>query len=257
MFIFISTYRTQSDREKVIFGLQKFGLKVKILGACSNTTFEEAVNEVDYSDYRFFLAFENSLCEDYLTEKVYHALDASIRFGVVTVIYGGSDFSKFLPEKSYISATDFDNVDKLAQFLKSVIKDKTILKTYYQWQLDYEVVDYTTFNNGHYIAKFGWANLCKKLWETPSNEHKEIEKVRDHFGPCKKMPASFFNLTSVDLLEMYFADVAMFLEFMQISHLSKSQIAKWIDDDELPSNIDTTIRPSAREYVRALLGLVD
>ena len=36
-------------------------------------------------DYKFYLAFENSLCQDYITEKFFQAANA----GVVPIVYGG------------------------------------------------------------------------------------------------------------------------------------------------------------------------
>ena len=45
-------------------------------------------------DYKFYLSFENSLCQDYITEKFYLALYA----GALPIVYGG------------LNALDYDKV---------------------------------------------------------------------------------------------------------------------------------------------------
>lgn len=44
------------------------------------------------SDYYFFLSFENSFCEDYVTEKLLHALGHF----TVPVVYGGANYSRYV-----------------------------------------------------------------------------------------------------------------------------------------------------------------
>lgn len=44
------------------------------------------------SDYYFYLAFENSFCEDYVTEKI---LTATQHYAV-PVVYGGANYSRYV-----------------------------------------------------------------------------------------------------------------------------------------------------------------
>lgn len=46
--------------------------------------------------YRFYLAFENSLCLDYVTEKVFKVMDQI----VIPIVYNGADMKRILPPKS-------------------------------------------------------------------------------------------------------------------------------------------------------------
>lgn len=41
-------------------------------------------------NYKFFLAFENSVCDGYVTEKLF----ATLRYDVVPVVLGGADYSR-------------------------------------------------------------------------------------------------------------------------------------------------------------------
>ena len=55
-------------------------------------------------DYKFYLAFENSLCRDYATEKFYNPL----LFSTVPVVYGEADYKAIgAPNNSYIDVRSF------------------------------------------------------------------------------------------------------------------------------------------------------
>lgn len=54
-------------------------------------------------NYLFFLAFENSFCKDYVTEKLYNLLF----YPLVPVVYSGVDYAEILPPHSYINARDY------------------------------------------------------------------------------------------------------------------------------------------------------
>ena len=57
-------------------------------------------------DYKFYLAFENSICRDYVTEKFYNPL----RFSTVPIVYGGADYeAKGAPPNSYIDVRTFSS----------------------------------------------------------------------------------------------------------------------------------------------------
>jgi hypothetical protein len=67
--------------------------------------------------YRFTLAFENSIAEDYVTEKFFEPLLA----GSIPVYMGAPNIAEFAPgENSFINVADFDTPADLARFLASV-----------------------------------------------------------------------------------------------------------------------------------------
>lgn len=75
--------------------LNKYNLQLDIYGACGHKACPRA--EIDTclslleSDYYFYLAFENSFCEDYVTEKLLNALDHY----TVPVVRGGANYSRY------------------------------------------------------------------------------------------------------------------------------------------------------------------
>lgn len=74
--------------------LNKYNLSVDIFGACGSNTCWKGQNglclDLLEKMYYFYLAFENSHCEDYVTEKLMTALSHY----AVPVIYGGANYSR-------------------------------------------------------------------------------------------------------------------------------------------------------------------
>ena len=63
--------------------------------------------------YKFYLAFENSICPDYVTEKFFDIF--KYRYNVIPVVYNGADMAAIAPPHSYISVRDYSSVEHLAQ----------------------------------------------------------------------------------------------------------------------------------------------
>lgn len=74
--------------------LSKYNLSVDIFGACGNKFCSkdhyQQCMELLEKRYYFYLAFENSNCEDYVTEKLMTALDHY----AVPVVLGGANYSR-------------------------------------------------------------------------------------------------------------------------------------------------------------------
>ncbi len=101
-------------------------------------------------DYKFVLAFENSLCTDYVTDKLYTALQS----GVVPVVYGEADYRAYAPANSYVNARDFSGPKQLADYLWLLHTNDHLYQNYLSWNEDY-VVDRFPHD--------GWCNLCEML----------------------------------------------------------------------------------------------
>ena len=80
--------------------MMSLGVPVDIYGKCGKNSCAPGRRAGDcYSllatNYKFFLAFENSICKDYVTEKMYEAL----KHQWIPVVRGGADYSTFAPPK--------------------------------------------------------------------------------------------------------------------------------------------------------------
>ncbi|XP_064158737.1 alpha-(1,3)-fucosyltransferase 4-like isoform X2 [Anguilla rostrata] len=102
------------------------------------------------SQYKFYLAFENSQHPDYITEKLWrNALGSS----AVPVVLGPprSNYERFLPPDAFIHVDDFHSPKMLAAYLRFLAKTPQLYRRYFNWKRDY-AVHVTSFWNEHYCA---------------------------------------------------------------------------------------------------------
>jgi len=157
---FVSKCKTQSRREEYATELRKH-LQVQIYGRCGDHVCmkEKEGEETGKCDKiieesYFYLSFENSLCQDYITEKVYKVL----QMNTIPVVYGGANYAKVLPPHSYIDVGDFSTPKKLAEYLNYLAGNQTAYLEYFWWKDKYNVVsDSYLFNNPF------WCQLCQML----------------------------------------------------------------------------------------------
>ncbi|VDL58469.1 unnamed protein product [Hymenolepis diminuta] len=84
-------------------------------------------------NYKFYLAFENSNCWYYITEKV---TSNSLRYGLVPIVLGArkEDYVNTLPPHSYINVDDFKSFQDLANYLLYLDKNHTAYAEYFAWK---------------------------------------------------------------------------------------------------------------------------
>jgi alpha-1,3-fucosyltransferase len=157
---------THSQREDYVKKLAEF-IPVDIYGKCGPL---ECLPRNDprcdarvLVNYRFYLAAENSLCPDYVTEKFYRALMNDI----VPVVFGGADYTQYAPPNSYVNIADFKSPKDLADYLLLLSKNDALYSKYFDWKKDYEVIN-RPLN--------GWCDLCAKL-NDPSSPKKSYSNV--------------------------------------------------------------------------------
>jgi len=81
------------------------------------------------ANYRFTIAFENSIATDYVTEKFFQPLTA----GSVPIYRGAPNVRDFAPaEHCYIDADDFAGPQELAEFIRSM--SDTDYAAYHAWR---------------------------------------------------------------------------------------------------------------------------
>ncbi|KAK2169592.1 hypothetical protein NP493_1181g00027 [Ridgeia piscesae] len=122
---FVSNCNTQSRRERYVRELarhvdvHKFGCGGKF--SCPRTKHKYCDTVLLHRTYKFYLSFENSLCPEYVTEKLYRILNLN----VVPIVLGYSNYSAFLPPHSFIDVRDFDSPKKLAAYLTMLNENDT------------------------------------------------------------------------------------------------------------------------------------
>lgn len=140
-----------SNRLQLVVSLQKF-MPVHVYGQCGRYRCAKYNNqhclEMLQQNYMFYMAFENSLCEDYVTEKLFRVSD----YYIVPVVFGGVDYNRFMPPKSYINAEDFNSTLELARFLNDLAANTAEYSKYFWWK------EYYYIN-----PNYQFCNLCQML----------------------------------------------------------------------------------------------
>ncbi|XP_063003045.1 3-galactosyl-N-acetylglucosaminide 4-alpha-L-fucosyltransferase FUT3-like [Elgaria multicarinata webbii] len=112
------------------------------------------------SQYKFYLAFENSQHDDYISEKVWRN---AFMAGTVPVVMGPSrkNYERCLPPGSFIHIDDFPSPRELADFLREVDGNATRYAGYFQWRSWLKPVHYKSW--GYQFCK-----ACRGLQRLPS-----------------------------------------------------------------------------------------
>ena len=100
--------------------------------------------------------FENSRCQDYVTEKFFRGLGEF----VVPVVLGGADYSTVAPAKSYISVQNFTSPRQLAEYLDWLVSNPAEYLSYFWWKPHYRVVEDVDPKTPHALPASFPCKLC-------------------------------------------------------------------------------------------------
>ncbi|XP_033759532.1 alpha-(1,3)-fucosyltransferase C-like [Pecten maximus] len=184
---FISHCPTQSQRLEYIRKLRQYGVDIDIYGRCGtlqcryklglsnfkavwnltpNMSMERDCFEVLDSRYKFYLSFENGLCDDYVTEKSLHLV---LRHKIVPIIRDAANHSLFHPPNSYLDTKDFKNIKSLANRIKVLSRNFDEYKKCLQWK------KYFSSETVSGVLQTNLCDICKRL----NNQHKYQRQYRN------------------------------------------------------------------------------
>ncbi|CAH8446769.1 unnamed protein product [Heterobilharzia americana] len=131
---FVSNCVTSSPRMKYAEVLSKY-IQVDIYGECGTLHCERhdaECFEMLRKDYKFYLSFENSICQDYITEKFF--LNALNNL-VIPIAMGAkkSDYLRVAPLNSFIHVDDFNSIKQLADYLHYLNRNTSAYNEYFSW----------------------------------------------------------------------------------------------------------------------------
>lgn len=187
-FAYVSNCKSMHyDRLDLMNRLSQY-IEIDIFGKCSNKMLctkrqqtDVSCDEVMHTNYRFYLGFENSLCKDYITEKLWKALNSANH--QIPVVVGGlsiAEYDKIAPPESFIHIYNFTSVDHLGEYLQELMTNDDAYNRYHHWRQDYHVVERLDATKGATCGLCKAANKPESLragqyvqfadeWNDPSN----------------------------------------------------------------------------------------
>ena len=195
----VSHCRATSKRMQFVQKLKKY-VNVDIYGRCGTNlegtcnwewTNQNRTGENFYclheivKRYKFYLAFENSLCEDYLSEKAPQFMNIAS----VPIIMSNAKVEQYLPKNSYINVFDFKSIEDLANHILYLDKNFDEYFKYFTWRTKWTV-------DTHLVTRPGVkCDLCDLLY---TNYSKTYHNLADWFaGP---------HVCDNDKLQRHFSD---------------------------------------------------
>ncbi|XP_078397439.1 4-galactosyl-N-acetylglucosaminide 3-alpha-L-fucosyltransferase 9-like [Cetorhinus maximus] len=149
----VSNWNRKHARVKYYYELYKY-IKIVIYGQflwqrLSNNNLIPTISRC-----KFYLSFENSIHEDYITEKLYNPLLA----GSVPVVMGPSrnNYENYIPADSFIHVDDFHSAKELAGYLQMLNDNEDLYMHYFKWR-KYYTVRMTRFWDEHAC------NVCENI----------------------------------------------------------------------------------------------
>ncbi|XP_062452582.1 4-galactosyl-N-acetylglucosaminide 3-alpha-L-fucosyltransferase FUT6-like [Rhea pennata] len=167
----VSNWRADSHRVKYYQQLKQH-IAVDVYGQHHRPLAQDQLLST-VAQYKFYLAFENSQHEDYITEKVWrNALSA----GTVPVVLGPPrhNYERFLPPDAFIHVDDFPSAQDLAQYLQDLNEDAERYQRYFQWRQWLKPV-----------VTAGWAtHLCRacQFLQTMESRYQVVPKLSECFN---------------------------------------------------------------------------
>ena len=173
------------SRSRYITLLKRSGLHIDIHGQCGKKCSNEDCIKA-LKKYKFYLALENSLCDDYISEKAYiHGF----RLGTVPIVMSKANISdpSILPPGSFIDGLAFPDAAALVKHINTVGSDQKLYNAYFEWRANWTFT-MVSENEGHvpYPDDY-FCPLCEKLHST-SEPSKSIQDLRQWYEQEKCQP---------------------------------------------------------------------
>ncbi|KAK5581071.1 hypothetical protein RB653_001099 [Dictyostelium firmibasis] len=201
---FCTNCQSFSNRNEYVQELMKY-IVIDSYGKCLNNIptsdylkresgdpFERKKNIL--SKYKFTIVFENSLCQDYVSEKVLDALVA----GSVPIFMAHPSTIKYLPYRSFIFVGDFNSAEELANFLKYLDRNQEEYNKYHAWRTNQTAIEqWKGVNNYPNKPGFRFPEFqCPLLRHFLRFKNNEIPLKKLKYVPFKSvcLPSDYFKI---------------------------------------------------------------
>ncbi|XP_078036874.1 glycoprotein 3-alpha-L-fucosyltransferase A [Augochlora pura] len=173
---FVSNCHPRNQRMLYAKELSKH-IQVDIYGTCGTLRCPRSQAQACFDmlddDYKFYLAFENSNCKDYITEKFFVN---GLGHNVLPIVMGAhpTDYARSAPYRSYIHVDEFESPKELAEYLHRLDRDDELYNSYFRWK-----------GTGEFINTYFWCRVCAMLHdERPTKFYKDVNEWWRGEGVC-------------------------------------------------------------------------
>lgn len=179
--IITSHCKTDSKRENYINELPKH-YPLKVLGNCGkhwncgHVYVHDDCFKLLNREYMFYLAFENALCDEYVTEKFF----ANYNFDIILITRSKYENNSRLPKDVFLSTDNFESPKHLAEFLNNI--------TVFEYAELLERKDRYVSISFKQVYQDSMCEPCKRL-NKKLEYRKMIQNIKDNQlrpNPCSK-----------------------------------------------------------------------
>ncbi|KAL3935832.1 MAG: hypothetical protein SGARI_002808 [Bacillariaceae sp.] len=134
------------------------------------------------SAYLFHLSFENQRTPDYITEKLWGALES----GTLPIYMGAPNIKEHVPPNSVIVVEDFSSTKDLLAYMDKLSQNRTLYNSYHEWRkypLPQSFSDKYGFTQTHSycrVCRFSYAMKYGYNWDHSHQEIRPIKLPRGH-----------------------------------------------------------------------------
>ncbi|XP_049878846.1 alpha-(1,3)-fucosyltransferase C-like [Pectinophora gossypiella] len=165
----------QDFYESLVKELKGYNYSIDLYGSCGENKCPNGALYKCYKmiekNYFFQLVFEDSIAEDFVTEKLVKVMQLSL----VPIVLGGADYNRFLPPGTYINSQGF-NMKKLGAIIDYLIRNPETYSFFLDWKNHYVY----SLRPKNYVC-----DLCAKL-NDPDQNTDGIKRFRKWWNPDYK-----------------------------------------------------------------------
>uniref|UniRef100_A0A914E0H6 Fucosyltransferase n=1 Tax=Acrobeloides nanus TaxID=290746 RepID=A0A914E0H6_9BILA len=196
---FVTHCQTDSGREKHVNELRRY-IDVTQFGKCNDKECDEKCENNQIEEHFFYLSFENSVCDDYITEKFWR-----MKKLIVPIVLSRKAAENIVPNQYFIALDDFNNTFHLVENLQFLMKNTSLYKKYLSWYKYYKKT----------ITPFGktledcFCRLCGRISKPSTNQIMNIKEWWEDKAECKayntaqRSTVKFKSYSILCLLSLY------------------------------------------------------
>lgn len=130
--------QSASIRRQFVMEMVNQGFDVDVIGYCGVDGKQADVDMLEriIPSYKFYIAFETSLCNDYITERFFR----NFNYNWIPVVRGGADYHRLLPPGTFIDTSDFASVSALVEYLNDLGNNKNKYNAYLREKDNYKSI---------------------------------------------------------------------------------------------------------------------